>query len=79
MNPGTDVQYEQLDDDSWPDATIYFYHAGRNHKVLGAQANVSVAGFHLIELRCEAYFVDRDREGRGYSVNVVLSAMLETA
>ena len=44
-----------------------------------SEANVSVAGFHLIELRCEAYFVDRDREGRGYSVNVVLSAMLETA
>ena len=43
VNAGTDVQYEQLDDDSWPDATIYFYHAGRNHKVLSAQANVSVA------------------------------------
>ena len=41
VNAGTDVTYTQLDDDSWPDATFYFYASGRNHKVLSAQANVS--------------------------------------
>ncbi|AYA63826.1 hypothetical protein [Alteromonas sp. RKMC-009] len=41
LNAGTDATYEQLDDDSWPDATFYFFHAGRNHKLLGAQANIS--------------------------------------
>ncbi|MBU2979007.1 hypothetical protein [Alteromonas sp. C1M14] len=41
VTSGTSVAYEQMDDETWPDATVYFYHAGRNHKLLGAQTNVS--------------------------------------
>lgn len=41
VNAGTDVTYNQLDDDSWPDMTIYFYTAGRNHKLLNAHTNIS--------------------------------------
>ena len=41
VNAGTAVTYTQLDDDSWPDATFYFFAAGRNHILVGAQTNVS--------------------------------------
>lgn len=41
ISAGVSVTYTQLDDDSWPDATFYFYAAGRNHKLLNAQTNIS--------------------------------------
>ena len=34
---------------------------------------------NIIDLRCETYVVERDREGRGYNGNIFFSAMLETA
>ncbi len=43
------------------------------------EASVTVANLNLIELICESFFVDRDNEGRGYSANVVFSAMLQAA
>ena len=39
----THVDYSELDDDSWPDATVYFYMDGVLHKLLNCQANVSCA------------------------------------
>jgi hypothetical protein len=44
-----------------------------------SEGSVTLAGFNLIELRCETYVVDRDREGRGHNGNVIFSAILETA
>ena len=43
------------------------------------EGSVTLSGFNLIELRCETYVVDRDREGRGHNGNVIFSALLETA
>ena len=42
-----------------------------------SEGSVTLAGFNLIELRCETYVVDR--EGRGHNGNVIFSAILETA
>jgi len=44
-----------------------------------SEGSVTLSGFNLIELRCETYVVDRDREGRGHNGNVIFSAILETA
>lgn len=44
-----------------------------------SEGSVTLAGFNLIELRCETYVVNRDREGRGHNGNVIFSAILETA
>jgi hypothetical protein len=38
---GTHVDFTKVDDDTWPDATIYFYFEDRLHKALGCQGNVS--------------------------------------
>ena len=40
---------------------------------------ITLSGINVIELRCETYVVDRDREGRGHNANVIFTAMLETA
>tara|TARA_B100002003_G_scaffold192293_1_gene181492 strand:- start:38 stop:1006 length:969 start_codon:yes stop_codon:yes gene_type:complete len=42
VSSGTHVDHTQLDDDSWIDGTIYFYAAGRSHKLLNAQAEFGV-------------------------------------
>ena len=44
-----------------------------------SETSITLTGFHLIELICETYFVDRDSVGRGYSANVVFSALIQTA
>lgn len=44
-----------------------------------SEGSVTLSGINLIELRCETYVVDRDREGRGHNGNVIFSAILETA
>ena len=44
-----------------------------------SEAAVTLANFNLIELICETYLVDRDTGGRGYSANVVFSALIQTA
>ena len=43
------------------------------------EGSVSLTGFNLIEMRCETYVVDRDREGRGHNANIIFTALLETA
>ena len=40
ISSGTHVDHTQLDDDSWIDGTIYFYAAGRSHKLLNAQVEL---------------------------------------
>ena len=35
------------------------------------EGSVTLSGFNLIELCCETYAVDRDREGRGHNGNVI--------
>ena len=44
-----------------------------------SEGSVTLSGINVIELRCETYVVDRDREGRGHNGNIIFSAMLETA
>ena len=39
---------------------------------------LTLSGINVLELRCETYVVDRDREGRGHNGNIIFSAMLET-
>ena len=43
------------------------------------EGSVSLTGFNLIEMRCETYVVDRDREGRGHNANIIFTALMETA
>jgi len=43
------------------------------------EGSVSLNGFNLIEMRCETYVVDRDREGRGHNANIIFTALMETA
>lgn len=43
------------------------------------EGSVSLSGFNLIEMRCETYVVDRDREGRGHNANIIFTALMETA
>ena len=43
------------------------------------EGSVSLNGFNLIEMRCETYVVDRDREGRGHNDNIIFTALMETA
>lgn len=43
VSSGTHVDYTQLEDDSWPDATVYFYMDGAVHKLLNAHANLKWA------------------------------------
>ena len=44
-----------------------------------SENNVSLTGFHLIELRCENYVVTRNSDERGHRASVILTANLETA
>ena len=44
-----------------------------------SETSVTLSGINVIELRCETYVVDRDREGRGHNGNIIFSAILETA
>ena len=44
-----------------------------------SEGSVTLSDINVIELRCETYVVDRDREGRGHNGNIIFSAMLETA
>jgi hypothetical protein len=43
------------------------------------EGSVSLTGVNLIEMRCETYVVDRDREGRGHNANIIFTALMETA
>ena len=43
------------------------------------EGSVSLTGFNLVEMRCETYVVDRDREGRGHNANIIFTALMETA
>ena len=43
------------------------------------EGSVSLTDFNLIEMRCETYVVDRDREGRGHNANIIFTALMETA
>ena len=43
------------------------------------EASVSLTGYTLIELICENYFIDRERDERGNVATVVFSAMLQAS
>jgi hypothetical protein len=43
------------------------------------EETVSLAGFHLIELICETYFVDQENDERGHFATVIFSANVQTA
>ena len=43
------------------------------------EGSVSLTDFNLVEMRCETYVVDRDREGRGHNANIIFTALMETA
>ena len=39
-----------------------------------SDTSVSLSGLNIIDLRCETYVVDRDREGPGYNRNIIFSS-----
>jgi hypothetical protein len=43
------------------------------------EASVSLTGYSVIEIICENYFIDRERDERGHVATVVFSAMLQAS
>ena len=43
------------------------------------ETNVSLTGFHLIDLRCENYMVEKNVDDRGHKGSILFNANIQTA
>lgn len=43
------------------------------------ETNVSLSGFHLIDLRCENYMVEKNTDDRGHKGSILFNANIQTA
>lgn len=43
------------------------------------ETNVSLTGFHLIDLRCENYMVEKNADDRGHKGSILFNANIQTA